>query len=132
MTKKKTDEKQIPQCDQDLIATYLTNSVCSIVPLIEGQFLSDFETSFMVEDRVYTLKLEKKDKPKEFKKKAIITIAIHLIITATILILTSGAIIKCPLWFRALFGFMIPGFSIYIVESLNKQFKIPFIIKYFQ
>lgn len=128
----KSDQKEIPQCDQDLISLYLTNACCSVVPLIEGQFLSEFETSFMVDDRVYILKLEKEPTPKEFKKKAIITIAIHCIITATILILTNDAIRKTPLWFHGLFGFMIPGFSIYMVDILKKQFKIPFIIKYLQ
>jgi hypothetical protein len=130
MKKTKKPPKEIPECDQVLIAELINSSVRSIVPLIEGQFLTDFETSFIVEDTVYSLKLEKKLTPKQFTKKAIIFLAIMLSLAAILLITTHNAIQKAPLWFHALFGFMVPGFIIYLIDLLKKWFKIPFIIKY--
>jgi hypothetical protein len=131
MMKKTTSEKEIPQCDQDLIVNYLENSVRNIVPLIEGQFLNEFETTFMVEDTVFSLKLEKKPTPKQFKKKAIIHLSIMVSLTAILLITTQNAISKTPYWFHALFGFMVPGFLFYFIDLFRRWFKIPFLIKYF-
>ena len=130
MKKTKKPPKEIPECDQALIAELLSCSVRPIVHLIEGQFLTDFETSFKVDDTVYSLKLEKKPTPKQFKKKAIIFIAVMILLSAILLITTHKATQKTPLWFHGLFGFMIPGFIIYLIDLLKKWFKIPFIIKY--
>ncbi len=129
MKKTKPPPKEIPQCDQDLIISYMENSVKWIIPLIEGQFLSDIETSFMVDGELYSLKLEKKPKPKVYARKSIITLSVILCITFGIIFFCNPITRKAPYSFQALFGFMSSATAIYVIDMLAYYFQIPFLIK---